>query len=141
MGNTPLLEIDRNIVADCFKTFSLYDEFTDRITFSELDIPNLVTYHCGYPGQSILRWGDTRIAFLIDLEKDCSLMTNKTQGIFVNPTLRGRGHGRELVSIMEEITRRHGLSRVQLRNVDNPEFWEHIGYKCLSGRDFYKNVK
>jgi GNAT superfamily N-acetyltransferase len=138
MGSAHLLEVNADIVTECFRTFSIYNGSTDQISFNEISVPNLVNYRCNYPGQDIRRGGVTRIAFLMDFENDCSLMANKLQGIFIHPNLRGNGYGRELVSIMENITRRHGLGSVQLRDVGNPRFWEHMGYEHLAALDYCK---
>ena len=76
--------------------------------------------------------------------EDKSGMFASTGATSVAPDLRGKGIGGALVKYQEALAREAGAEEYYITNVDNPKFWDKMGYKPISSakweRTFVKKL-
>jgi len=61
-----------------------------------------------------------------------------TSHIFIEPDLRDKGLGAEIVKYQEDIAREHGAKIYFIKHADNQKFWTKMGYIDFGNRLFYK---
>lgn len=61
--------------------------------------------------------------------------------VSVNQYFRGRGFGRKMVEAVERIFKKCGMKKSYVVDLDNPEFFRHLGYvQETNGQDFEKDI-
>jgi GNAT superfamily N-acetyltransferase len=73
--------------------------------------------------------------FLVDLQKKSSYKGN----LYLTLEYRGRGMGRKLVEMREDVCRDLSINLILIDDSTNPSFWNHMGYEPATKEILFEN--